>query len=65
VKQNDLGESEENAREKQTDTNMQGKSQGPPQTKPLGLQTPSSPRKEAKREESRGLVKMSANCLSV
>jgi hypothetical protein len=34
VKQNDLGEYEENAREKQRDTNIQDKSQAPPQTKP-------------------------------
>jgi hypothetical protein len=34
VKQNDLGESKENAREKQRDRNIQGKSQAPPQTKP-------------------------------
>jgi hypothetical protein len=39
----------------------------PPQTKPYGWQTPIPPplRKSANREESRGLVKMSANCLSV
>jgi hypothetical protein len=36
-----------------------------PQTKRYGWQTPISPRKSANREESRGLVKMSANCLSV
>jgi hypothetical protein len=29
VKQSDLGEYEENAREKQTNTNIQGKSQAP------------------------------------
>jgi hypothetical protein len=34
VKQDDLGEYEENAREKQRDTNIQGKSQAAPQTKP-------------------------------
>jgi hypothetical protein len=34
VKQNDLGEYEENAREKQNDTNIQSKSQALPQTKP-------------------------------
>jgi hypothetical protein len=37
----------------------------PPQTKPYGRQTPISPRKSVNREESRGLVKMSANCLLV
>jgi hypothetical protein len=34
VKQDDLGEYEENAAEKQRDTNIQGKSQPPLQTKP-------------------------------
>jgi hypothetical protein len=34
VKQIDLGEYEENTREKQRDTNIQNKSQAPPQTKP-------------------------------
>jgi hypothetical protein len=34
VKQGDLGEYEENAREKQRDTDIQSKSQAPPQTKP-------------------------------
>jgi hypothetical protein len=34
VKQDDLGEYEENAREKQRDTNIQSKSQAPPQTNP-------------------------------
>jgi hypothetical protein len=34
VKQNDLGEYEENAREKQKDINIQDKSQSPPKTKP-------------------------------
>jgi hypothetical protein len=33
VKQSDLGEYEENVREKQRDTNIQGKLQDPPQTK--------------------------------
>jgi hypothetical protein len=33
VKQDDLGEYEENAREKKRDINIQGKSQAPPQTK--------------------------------
>jgi hypothetical protein len=65
VKQSDLGEYEENTREKQRDANIQGKSQAPRQTKPYGWQTPSSPRKEAKREESRGLVKMLVSCLSM
>jgi hypothetical protein len=34
VKQNDLGEYEENAREKQRDTNIQDKLQASPQTNP-------------------------------
>jgi hypothetical protein len=59
VKQGDLGEYEENAREKQNiqythqSTNSpsnQGKSQAPPQTKPYGWQTSSS---ELKREVTR------------
>jgi hypothetical protein len=33
VKQNNLGEYEENAREKQRDINIQSKLQAPPQTK--------------------------------
>ena len=36
----------------------------PPQTIPYGLITPSSPRRKANREESNGLVKMSANWCS-
>jgi hypothetical protein len=63
VKQDDLGEYEENAREKQRDTNIQGKSQAP--LKPSHRDGKHQPHKEAKREELRGLVKMSANCLSV
>jgi hypothetical protein len=34
VKQSDLGEYEENAREKQNNTNIQDKALTPPQTKP-------------------------------
>jgi hypothetical protein len=34
VKQGVLGEYEENEKEKQKDTNIQSKSQAPPQTKP-------------------------------
>jgi hypothetical protein len=50
---------------KAKDTNIHGKSQAPPQTKPLGLQTPPPPRKLANEEASRGLVKISTNCLRV
>jgi hypothetical protein len=46
-------------------TIYKAKAPTPPQTKPYGWQTSISPRKSANREESRGLVKMSANCLSV
>jgi hypothetical protein len=62
VKQSDLGEYEENAREKVKYT-IYRKAPTPPQTKPYGWQTPISPRKSVKREASRGLVKISANCL--
>jgi hypothetical protein len=65
VKQGDLGEYEENAREKAKCTIYKAKELSPPQTKPYGWQTLIPPRKSANREESRGLVKMSANCLSV
>jgi hypothetical protein len=34
VKQNNLGEYEENVTEKKRDTHIQGKSQAPPQTNP-------------------------------
>jgi hypothetical protein len=44
VKQSDLGEYNENEREKQS---IQGKTPAPPQTKPYGWQTPISPRKLA------------------
>jgi hypothetical protein len=45
--------------------NIHAKAPTPPQTKPYGWQTPIPSRKSANQEESRGLVKMSANCLSV
>jgi hypothetical protein len=51
--------------EKREIYNIQDKAPTPLQTKPYGWQTPISPRKSANREESRGLVTMSANCLSV
>jgi hypothetical protein len=44
---------------------IQYKSPTPPQTNPYGWQTPISPRKSAKREASRGLMKMPTRCLSV
>jgi hypothetical protein len=71
VKQSDLGEY---AREKQNIQVYKVKHQLPlkprqitssPQTKPYGWQTSISSRKSANREESRCLVKISANCLSV
>jgi hypothetical protein len=45
--------------------NIQDKSPTPPQTKPYGWQTPISSHRSVNQEESRGLMKMSANCLSV
>jgi hypothetical protein len=45
--------------------NIHAKARTPPQTKPYGWQTPIFPRKSANREELRGLVKISVNCLSV
>jgi hypothetical protein len=45
--------------------NIHAKAPTPPQTKPYGWQTPISHRKSVNREESRSLVKMSANYLSV
>jgi hypothetical protein len=45
--------------------NIPGKTPTPAQTKSYGWQTPICPRKSANQEESRGLLKMSANCLSV
>jgi hypothetical protein len=65
VKQSELGEYEENAREKAKYTIYKAKTPTPPQAKPYGWETPISPCKSANREESKGLVKMSANCLSV
>jgi hypothetical protein len=65
VRQSDLGEYEENAREKQNIHAYKSKAPTPPQTKPYGWQTPIFSRKSANREESRGLVKILANCLSV
>jgi hypothetical protein len=59
VKQSDLGEYEENAREKQniqythqsTNSSLnQGKSQAPPQTKPYGWQPPSFKLKRVARK---------------
>jgi hypothetical protein len=46
-------------------TIYKAKALSPPQIKLYGWQTPIPHRKSANREESRGLVKMSANCLSV
>jgi hypothetical protein len=67
VKQNDLGEYEENARENQNIQEYKVKHQL--SLKPshiYGWQTSiPPPHKSANQEESRSLVKMSANCLSV
>jgi hypothetical protein len=65
VKQSDFGEYEENAREKQKIQVYKIKHKLPlkPSHKDGKYQFP--PHKEAKREESRVLVKISANCLSV
>jgi hypothetical protein len=65
VKQSDVGEYEENAREKQ---NIQytGKSTNFPSNQAIQMaNTNPPPRKSAKREASRGLVNISANCLGV
>jgi hypothetical protein len=65
VKQSDLGEYEENAREEKY-TIYTSKAPTPPQIKPYGWQTPiPPPPQSANREESRGFVKMSVNYLSV
>jgi hypothetical protein len=48
--------------------NIQGKASTPPQIKPYGWQTPippPPPHKSVNQEESRGLVKILVNCLSV
>jgi hypothetical protein len=45
--------------------NIYDKAPTPPQTKPYGWQTLISSRKSANREAMRGLMKISANCLSV
>jgi hypothetical protein len=52
VKQSDLGEYEENVREKQRDTNIQGKSQTPPQTKDGKHQAPPT---KKQNEKNRGV----------
>jgi dethiobiotin synthetase len=44
---------------------IQDKAPTLPQTKPYRWQTPISPHKSANQEESRGLMKISANYLSV
>jgi hypothetical protein len=55
VKQSDLGEYQENAREKQNIQVYKVKHQLP-SNQPYGWQTPISPRKSANREESRGFA---------
>jgi hypothetical protein len=65
-KANNLGEYEKNAREKQKDTNIQDK-HTPPSNQAIRMANTNPPplRKVAKREASRGLVKISDNCLSI
>jgi hypothetical protein len=65
VKQDDLGGYEENAREKQKITVYKANHRHPLKPSHRVGKHLAPPCKEAKREESRGLVKMSANCLSV
>jgi hypothetical protein len=65
VKQNDLGEYEENAREKQKIQVYKENHRLPLKPSHRDDKHQAPPYKEAKREESRGLVKMSASCLSV
>jgi hypothetical protein len=67
VKQSDLGEYEENAREKQNIQIYTLKYQLPlkPSRKDGKHQFPPPSRKAGKREKSRGLIKISVNCLSV
>jgi hypothetical protein len=64
VKQSDLGEYKK-MQEKSKIYIIREKAPTPPQTKPYRCQTLISPRRLANQEESRGLVKMSANFLSV
>jgi hypothetical protein len=45
--------------------NIQGKSTNSPSNQAIWMANTNFPRKSANREESRGLVKMSANCLLV
>jgi hypothetical protein len=66
VKQGDLSEYEENAREKTKRYKYTKQITSSPSNQAIGMaNTKPHPPQEAKREESRGLVKMSANCLSV
>jgi hypothetical protein len=65
VKQSDLVEYEENARENQNIQYTRQKHQLPLKPSHMDGKHQLPPRKLANREESRGLVKMSANCLSV
>jgi hypothetical protein len=65
VKQNNLGEYEENAREKQKIQVYKENHKLPLKPSHRDDKHQALPRKEVKREESRGLVKMLANCLSV
>jgi hypothetical protein len=51
--------------EKSKIDNMQGKSTNSPSNQAIWMANTNFPRKSANREESMGLVKVSANCLSV
>jgi hypothetical protein len=55
VKQGDLGEYEENAREKAKHINVQDKAPTPPQTKPYGWQTPIPPPVDQQIKKNRGV----------
>jgi hypothetical protein len=57
VKQSDLGEYEENAREMAKDTSIQGKTSTPPQTKSYGWQTPMPPPQISKSRRIKGFGK--------
>jgi hypothetical protein len=65
VKQSDLGEYEENAREKQNIQYTGKKHQLPLKSSYTDGKHQCPPCKLANQEESMGLMKMSANCLSM
>jgi hypothetical protein len=65
VKQSDLSEYEENAREKQNIQYTRQKHQLPLKPSHMDGKHQFPPHKLANQDESRGLVKISANCVSV